>query len=158
MKEPPAAPCNTSPPARLPKGEHRLRRPDAALDPKDAFLAKRQVIAADSRVAGVADVGVGHHQGDVAASALGQGNEICVEADRPLGPVTPHPPSDIGPDFGRLAGRDALGGLAHASENVPLRKADHRGLRDLVDFERLTAAEEHGGEAKRCRFPQTAPS
>jgi hypothetical protein len=42
-----------------------------------------------------------------------------------------------------------LSGLTEASENVPLRKADHRLLRDLVDFERLTPAEPHHNKAKR---------
>jgi hypothetical protein len=35
--------------------------------------------------------------------------------------------------------------LPHASENVPLRKTDHRLLRDLVHFERLARAQRQRG-------------
>jgi len=36
-----------------------------------------------------------------------------------------------------------------SKQNVPLRKADHRLLRDLVGFERLTAGERQRGNDSR---------
>jgi hypothetical protein len=54
-------------------------------------------------------------------------------------------PAGVRPDLGRLAGRDTLSGLTEASENIPLRKADHRLLRDLVHFERLARAQRQRG-------------
>ena len=126
--------CGQSDHLRLVRTSRRL---DAALDRKDAFLAERKLAAVDRGVADLADVSVGHDQHDVAASAGRERNQIRVEADRPLRAVAAHLPAGIGPDLGRLAGRNALSGLTEASENVPLRKADHRLLRDLVDFERL---------------------
>jgi hypothetical protein len=44
--------------------------------------------------------------------------------------------------------------MTEASENVPLRKADHRLLCDLVDFERLAAAQRQQGDegSHRDRF------
>src|SRR6185437_5762850 len=108
-------------------------------------------------VADLADVGVGHHQDDITASACRERRDVRVEQKRPLRPVAAHPPSGIGPDLGRLARRDALSGLAETSENVPLRKADHRGLRDLIDLERLAAAEEEGEAKRGDGFSHLAP-
>src|SRR6202012_1805523 len=101
-------------------------------DWKHAFLAERKLAAVDGGVADLADASVGHDQDDITASAGGERNEVRVEADRPLRTVTAHLAADIGPDLGRLAGRNALGRLAEAAKNIPLRKTDHRLLSDLV--------------------------
>ena len=125
-------------------------RLDAAFDRKDAFLAERKPAAIDRGVADLANLGVGHDQDDIAASGGRERKQIRVEANRPLRTVAAHLAADVGPDFRRLAGRNALGRLAKTSENVPLRKADHRLLRDLVDFERLAPAEpQHNDKASR---------
>jgi hypothetical protein len=52
-----------------------------------------------------------------------------------------------------------LSGLTEASENVPLRKADHRLLRDLIDFERLACAERQRGNdsGRRDEFSHCCP-
>jgi hypothetical protein len=68
-------------------------------------------------------------------------------------------PDSVGPYFGGLPARDALSGLTEASENVPLRKADHRLLRDLVHFERLTPAQRQRGKDgdRRDEFSHCCP-
>ena len=117
------------------------------------FPTERQGAAVYGRVADhLADVGVGHHQHDVATSWRRKGKQIRVEANRPLRAVAAHLPADIGPDFGRLTGRRPLGRLAETSEDLPLREPNHRLLRDLVDFERLAFARpkrESGNKANR---------
>jgi hypothetical protein len=67
--------------------------------------------------------------------------------------------ADIGPDLGRLAGWGAVRGRAQASEDVPLREADHRLLRDLIDFEGLAfaSAKRQGGDKAKRRHGFAQP-